>query len=235
MITSMFPKGLIFDKDGTLFDFNATWGPWARQMMESETGGDAALLARLADALGYDLPTQTFRPGSVVIAETVDVAADHMLAVLPPQDKSALIARMNKASAEVPQAEAAPLRPLLSELRGMGLQLGVATNDAETPARQHIERAGITEFFDLILGFDSGFGGKPAPGQLLAFLDHTGLDVADCMMVGDSLHDLQTGRGIGMRTIGVLTGPAPRSELAPFADVVLENIGEIPNWLRERF
>ena len=77
MITSMFPKGLIFDKDGTLFDFNATWGPWARQMMESETGGDAALLARLADALGYDLLTQTFRPGSVVIAGTVDVAADH--------------------------------------------------------------------------------------------------------------------------------------------------------------
>ena len=44
-------SGVLFDKDGTLFDFNATWGTWARGMLEAETGGDPALFARLADAL----------------------------------------------------------------------------------------------------------------------------------------------------------------------------------------
>jgi phosphoglycolate phosphatase len=24
-------RGLVFDKDGTLFDFHATWGGWSRQ------------------------------------------------------------------------------------------------------------------------------------------------------------------------------------------------------------
>jgi len=51
-------------------------------------------------------------------------------------------------------------------------------------------------------------------------------------MVGDSTHDLHAGRAAGMRTVGVLSGPAPREELAPFANVVLADIGEIPNWLR---
>jgi phosphoglycolate phosphatase len=35
-----------------------------------------------------------------------------------------------------------------------------------------------------------------------------------------------------MRTIGVLTGPAPREELSPLADVVLSSIGDIPGWLQ---
>jgi phosphoglycolate phosphatase len=53
-------------------------------------------------------------------------------------------------------------------------------------------------------------------------------------MVGDSLHDLQAGASAGMRRIGVLTGLAPREELHPHADVVLPNIGHIPDWLDQQ-
>ena len=35
-------RGVLFDKDGTLFDFNATWGNWTQRLIESETAGDAA-------------------------------------------------------------------------------------------------------------------------------------------------------------------------------------------------
>ena len=75
-------RGLVFDKDGCLFDFNATWGDWARVMIAGETGGDAALAARLAGALDYDMDAARFRPGSVVIAEPVDVTAEAILAVI---------------------------------------------------------------------------------------------------------------------------------------------------------
>jgi phosphoglycolate phosphatase len=50
-------------------------------------------------------------------------------------------------------------------------------------------------------------------------------------MVGDSTHDLIAGRAAGMPTIGVLTGMAGRETLEPYADAVLENIGEIPGFL----
>jgi phosphoglycolate phosphatase len=89
----------------------------------------------------------------------------------------------------------------------------------------------VLDAFDFIAGFDSGFGGKPAPGQLLRFCEDLMLKPAHCAMVGDSLHDLHAGRAAGMTTIGVLTGPASRADLAPHADFVMDTIAEIPTWL----
>ena len=224
-------KGIIFDKDGTLYDFNATWGAWAETMIRSETGDDKLLSQRLADRLGYDLAAKRFQPGSIVIAETVDVTADAILEVLPTKDKADLIHRMNIAATKVPQVEATPLKAFVSELKCLKLKIGVATNDAEAPARTHLSRSGVEKDFDFVAGFDSGYGGKPAPGQLLRFCEVQGLRPGDCAMVGDSTHDLHSGRAAGMICIGVLTGPAERSELEPHADVVLKSIADLPRWL----
>lgn len=227
-------KGIVFDKDGTLFDFNATWGVWSAQLIAEETGGDPGLTAQLADVLGYDLARKMFRPGSIVIASTAQDVADAILSVMPG-DRDTLLQRMNSKAAAVGQVEAAELRPLMAQLRAMPMVLGVATNDSEAPARKHLERAGILEVFDFIAGYDSGFGGKPAPGQLHGFCEATSLDPAQCLMVGDSLHDLDAGRAAGMRTVGVLTGPAPAEELAPRADVVLPSVAELPGWIAGTF
>ena len=224
-------RGIVFDKDGTLFDFNATWGAWSRTMLHRESRGEPDVMTRLADVLGYDLAQDRFLPGSIVIAETVGVVADAILTVVPGQDRDALIARMKAASVEVPQVEAVPLGLFIPALKAQGYVLGLATNDAEGPARRHLQVAGVHDDFAFIAGSDSGWGGKPAPGQLLAFLAQTGLAAADCVMVGDSLHDLHAGRAAGMRTLGVLTGPAPAAELAPHADAVLASIAEIPRWI----
>ena len=84
-------KGIIFDKDGTLFDFNATWGTWARGMLEAETAGDPVLFARLAEALGYDTDANRFAAGSVVIASTVGEVADVIQGVVGLTDRAALL------------------------------------------------------------------------------------------------------------------------------------------------
>ena len=228
-------SGIIFDKDGTLFDFNATWGAWTRAMLIAEAGDDPILCERLAAVLGYDMENARFLPGSVVIASTVEEVADAILGVVPATDKDALLARMNAGSMKVAQVEAVPLRAYVAQLRQIGLTLGVVTNDAETPALRHLEGAGIRADFAFVAGYDSGFGAKPGPGQLHGFCRATGLAPDACIMVGDSTHDLHAGRAAGMMTIAVLTGPAPRAELEELADVVLRDIGEIPAWLqRER-
>ena len=88
--------------------------------------------------------------------------------------------------------------------------------------------------FGFIAGFDSGWGGKPGPGQLLAFAEHAGLSPVACAMVGDSLHDLAAARAAGMVGVGVLTGLASRETLEPAADVVLGTIAELPDWVASR-
>lgn len=231
---------ILFDKDGTLFDFHASWGAWARDQLEDLSGGDPALAARLADVIGYsfDAPAEDgrrsagrFDPKSPVIAGTVAEVADLLLPHLAGWDRAVLIAEMNQRAAHVPLVPAVPLRPLLEGLRGRGLALGVATNDGEAPARAHLEKAGVSDLFAYVAGYDSGYGAKPAAGQLLAFAQAVGVAPATAVMVGDSLHDLRAGRAAGMHTIGVLSGPARHDDLAPEADAVLPDIGAIPDWL----
>ena len=223
-------QGVVFDKDGTLFDFHATWSAWAARFVEG-IATDPAHADRLAARMGFDLGAGRFQPDSPVIAGTPGEVAALLLPLLPGVGPERLIDRINAAAVAAPQVEAAPLRPLLTGLRAAGLLLGLATNDAEAPALAHLERAGVADLFDFIAGYDSGFGGKPAPGQLLAFVAHTGVDPARTVMVGDSTHDLAAGRAAGMATVGVLTGMAGEGDLAPHADAVLRDIGALPGWL----
>ncbi|MEL6838829.1 MAG: HAD family hydrolase [Pseudomonadota bacterium] len=224
-------KGLIFDKDGTLFDFNATWGVWAGVLIRQEAKGDANRIAALAKVMGYDMTTEKFLPGSVVIASTVEETASAMLTALPGETLDTLIPRMNAAAGVVKQIQAVPLIPYFDDLKSRRIKLGIATNDAEEPALINLISAGVRDHFDFIAGYDSGHGSKPGPGQLNAFCAQTGLHPEQCAMVGDSTHDLEAGRAAGMTTIGVLTGPALADELLPFADAVFDTIGEIPAWL----
>lgn len=223
--------GIIFDKDGTLFDFHKTWAVWAAQLLEMLSGGEAVARQAMAEAIGYDLQRGDFHPDSLVIAGTPDEIAERLLPWLPGMRHDHLVQRMNLLAAEVPLVEAVPLRPLLEELRGLGLRIGLVTNDAEAPAYAHLTRVGVLDLFDFIAGCDSGFGAKPAPGQLLAFAERLGLAPERVAMVGDSLHDLHSAERAGMRRVAVLTGVAKAPALAPHADVVLRDIGELPSWL----
>lgn len=225
--------GLVFDKDGTLFDFRQSWGGWAKGFLR-DIARDEDHADTLGRAIGFDLAQGVFAPDSPVIAAT---AADIAMALsqhLPGQSPAQITAHINAAAALAPMAEAVPLRPLLSALRGRGLKIGLATNDTEAPARAHLAAHGISDLFDFVSGYDSGHGPKPGPGMCLAFAHHVGLLTEHCAMVGDSLHDLHAGRAAGMRCVGVLTGIAGREDLAPHADVVLDHIGQLPDWLDQQ-
>ena len=225
---------ILFDKDGTLFDFGATWVSWAEAFLLRATGQDRARAQAVGLEIGFDLAARRFDPASVVIAGTPAEVAAGLGPHFPHLTRPALIDMLNDEAARAPQVAAVPLAPFLDGLRGQGLRLGVATNDAEAPARAHLGAAQVLDRFDFVSGFDSGHGAKPEPGPLLAFCAAVGVDPARALMVGDSTHDLHAGRAAGMATLAVLTGMAGRDELAPHADAVVPDIGHIPAWLAAR-
>jgi len=223
--------GLLFDKDGTLFEYHGTWNVWAAGLIADLSAGDDARAAALALALEYDLAAGRFLPGSPAIAGTNREAAECLATVLTDRSLAEIEYHLMITAAEAPLVAAVPLAAFLDGLGQRGLGLGVMTNDTEYGARAHLGAAGVIDRFDFIAGFDSGHGAKPAPGPLLAFARHMGFAPARVAMVGDSTHDLIAGRRAGMRTVGVLTGMAQADELAPHADVILPDIGHIPAWL----
>lgn len=219
---------VLFDKDGTLFDFRRTWAGWTAELLRDLAEGDESRAGHLGRVIGFDLATRDFAPESPVIAGTAGIVTDLLAPHLPGLGAAGLEARMNASAAHVPLAEAVPLKPYLGGLRARGLRLGVATNDGEAPARAQLTRLEIAEAFHFIAGYDSGHGAKPEPGMLLAFARSQRLHPAQVVMVGDSCHDLAAGRAAGMTTVGVLTGIAGSAELAPLADIVLPDIGHLP-------
>ena len=227
-------RGVIFDKDGTLFDFHATWSHWTAALLARLAAEDATLMRRLGEAIGYDTQRRVFAPNSPVVAETVDRIAARLVPLLPNWDAATLEREMVLLATTAPQVEATPLAGLLDTLSRAGIRLGVATNDGEVAALAQLERAGIRDRFCFVAGYDSGHGGKPGPGPLLAFARAAGLVPGQVAMIGDSLHDLEAAHAAGMVALGVLTGPAARATLAPLADAVLDDISGLPDWLRAR-
>ena len=221
-------KAVIFDKDGTRFDFRQSWGAWTLALLDRlapVTRGD------LGQVLGFDPVGFSFARDSAIIAHTSFEIADLILPHLDGVSMPALLQIMNDLGTSAPMVPAVDLPLVLAGLKAKGLALGLATNDTEGPARAHLGGAGVTHLFDFVAGCDSGFGGKPEPGQLLAFAAHIQLAPAQIAMVGDSLHDLEAARRAGMKAVGVLTGPATRADLAPQADVVLATIAELGAWI----
>ncbi len=227
-------RGIVFDKDGTLFDFRASWGSWSATLVRKLSGDNAVQADLLASAIGFDLTGMQFAPHSPVVAGTPTEIAQAILPHLPGISNDVLVAQMNLLAAQAIMVETIPLSAFLDGLRARGLRLGLATNDAKAPARAHLAASGIASHFDFVAGFDSGHGAKPMPGMLLAFAKSLDLDPADVVMVGDSQHDLIAGRAAGMVTVAVLTGIAERGDLTPYADAVLPDVGHLSAWLDER-
>lgn len=222
-------NAILFDKDGTLFDFEASWSAAMVELLDTVAPGETRDDA--AEALGFDLGTVAFRPDSIAIAGTLEDMINALAgAVDVARDDLFDIVRL--ISAEAPMVPVVDLAACLGDL-AVSYQLGVVTNDSEAGARRHLDQAGIGDIFGFVAGSDSGFGAKPDPGLVLAGAEALGVPPENCAMVGDSLHDLMAGQAAGMIPVGVLTGVATYDDLAPYATVVLPDIGALDAWIRD--
>ena len=220
-------RGLLFDKDGTLFDFEKTWNSWTSRILTEVSKQSDVSISALADAIDFDLKTGKLLPQSIVIAGTHRQVTAALHTKLSNWDFEHLESYLLDYVIETRQYEVVPLQKYFRKLKSEGLLLGVMTNDAERGAQAHLAAAGIFDLLDFVAGSDTGFGCKPAPEPLLAFAKITGLKPDEIAMVGDSLHDLQAAQAAGMMRIAVLTGVATEDELKKHADLVLPSIANL--------
>jgi phosphoglycolate phosphatase len=226
-------RGILFDKDGTLIDFNRTWFSIIMALARSVAGNDEAASRTLMGQGGYDWDLQRFVGGSVVAAGTIADLVDLWHPGLPAPERRDRIAAYDGVAVEqgaLQAAGVAGLHETLQSLRSRGLLLGSATNDSEAGARATAAALGLTPFFAGIIGYDSVPRPKPWPDQVHHFAATTGLAPATIAMVGDNTHDLEMAHAAGAGlAIGVLSGNSTRAELSGLADIVLESIADLPD------
>lgn len=83
---------ILFDKDGTLFDFRLTWLPIIREAALRISRGDQALADRLLNAAGYDPHADRFSPDGPIAAGTSDDIAASWVSLLPSELQRELLA-----------------------------------------------------------------------------------------------------------------------------------------------
>ena len=232
MIMSVVIKGVLFDKDGTLFKYGNTWQIWCDRVIKSLAADDLKLQKALADGCGYDIETKTFKPGSLVVNASAHEINLAWAKIHPRLDYKKIEAIGVEKLQNLPVIPVCDLSEMLASLKALGMVVGCATNDFESSAKTQLSEADINEQFDFICGFDSGFGGKPGPGMLKAFAEKCGIKPSEVAMVGDSTHDLHCGRSAGAALcVGVLTGPAEAEDIQDHADVILGSVALLPEYL----
>jgi phosphoglycolate phosphatase len=223
-------KGILFDKDGTLLDFHATWVPAFRSAataVSREVGRP-----ELADALlsigGYDHASGRCQPGQALASGTNHEIARLWGQVCGIADHAALLARIEAIFACEAAGRPVPvgdLASLFTRLIDRGLQLGMATMDSEALAHATVSRLEIGAFLSFVCGYDSGFGVKPEAGMVRAFCERLDLEPAEVLVVGDTLHDLHMGRAAGAGlVVGVLSGTGSRELFEPHCDHILDDV-----------
>ena len=232
---------IAFDKDGTLFDFHASWRPRfleAAERLLSRLTNQTEMRDALFRTLGYNASDGTFEEDGPFATATSEATVYAAATVLHQYSRPTLswhqceqLVRAEFAPLLADPIEHLPVRelaPLFFSLHEQGVRVAVITSDDRAPTEATLAKFGVSRLVDYIGCGDSPGRHKPAPDLLLAAAKLLDVSPAQSVVVGDSAADLQMARAAGAGlAVGVLTGAGSRETLGPMADVVLYSIAEI--------
>ncbi|MBI5075969.1 MAG: HAD-IA family hydrolase [Nitrospirae bacterium] len=102
----------------------------------------------------------------------------------------------------------------------------VISNKREFLSRMVLEKLGLLQYFDAVLGSDSVGEKKPSPGPLMKVMDMLCCQPAETVIVGDSNVDIEAGKAAGTMTCAVTYGFRDVSLLQD-ADLVIDAFPDV--------
>lgn len=238
-------EGILFDKDGTLIDFDKVWGsaavPVVKRLLavygiaDSEEHRNVVL-----DSLGVSCGKVD--PNGALAWKTYPMIAEELLPVLRQmadcpafcQEKLAADIGMffeeELFESDRPIVETADLLGLMKFLKQRGIKLGIVTTDTYNATMRCLRKLGIASYFSF---FSMDQMPVPMPvkpdGRIIKrAAEYWGVNPDQILVVGDTPNDMQFARNGGARAVGVLSGTGSVRDLEPVADCVLKDVGELP-------
>lgn len=110
------------------------------------------------------------------------------------------------------------IRSVLETILGSGRKLGIVTSKKRRSTHMGLARCDLpAEWFEAIVTADDVERYKPEPDPVWKALELLGRPAGDAVFVGDSTHDMRSGRAAGVSTAAALWGPYSRAQLEPTA------------------
>jgi pyrophosphatase PpaX len=102
---------------------------------------------------------------------------------------------------------------VVRELKQDGIATGLVTSKNRSGALRGLALAQLESLMDVLVCADEVENPKPHPEPVEKAVRLLGADPATTVYVGDSIHDMRSGRAAGVRTAAVLWGPFGRGQL----------------------
>lgn len=225
-------KWILFDKDGTLIDFDLSWMKVGIQMVDQfvERYISEEDQAHAYQTLGVNKETDQIEPGTPMACGSLDEIIQNFNA-LAGEDVSAWTRKTSQYLIDhrVPEIKwIEGMVDALETLKAQGYRIGIITSDTKKGADQFIESTDTEAFFDCVISTESHAAEKPNPAVLNPlFAQEKGLKAEEIAIVGDNPNDIQTAinAGLGL-SVAVLTGVGQAHEFK-HADYVVEKAPEI--------
>ena len=119
------------------------------------------------------------------------------------------------------------VRNVLEFLKDNGIKLAVCTNKMERLSNILLEKLNVLHIFDYLVGGDSLSKNKPDPYPLLNICEKLNTEISDSIMIGDSVTDLNAGKGAGMPVVLVSYGYTDNKDIYNEADLVINDFSQL--------
>lgn len=228
---------IIFDKDGTLLDFNAFWVPVTeqalRQTVKALGAADASIL-KLMEVLGVHAGITDI--DGVLCYGTYAQIGQALHQGLAEQGFSFDCCLVQKLVSEayvqaVPVGRIAPtchdLPQVLNALKEKGIKLFVVTTDNAPVTEECLDKLGIAQYFTAVYTDDGVNPPKPDPYCANDISARYGIPRERILMVGDTKNDAIFAKNAGIQAVGVAANDRNAQRLSAYMAAVVPDVSHI--------
>jgi pyrophosphatase PpaX len=120
----------------------------------------------------------------------------------------------------------------IRKVKALGANTGLVTSKNQHGAIRGLRLVGLHDLIDVLVCADDVENPKPHPEPVARAVRLLDADPRATVYIGDSIHDMRSGRAAGVRTAAVLWGPFGREHLERAEpDYWLERPEQIPDLL----
>ena len=114
---------------------------------------------------------------------------------------------------------------VLSGIKRNGFNTAIVTSKFHYRIDEVLNKYGIADLVDYIIGFEDVVDAKPSPEGLQKVIKHFDNDTKSILYIGDSLIDANTAANAGVDFAAVTTGTTTKQEFSPFPHIcVADNL-----------
>ena len=238
-------KRIIFDKDGTLFNYGEVWGPVFSQAIEKGLSGSSlseerknACVNDFLKILGVDGKGNTY-PDGIIFRHNRKITATLRLLILcfryrlsPFMVGRSMFDFMRKSDLglekRIEKMEFPGVKEVFEEAHRRGYILGIVTNDTMRSTRIFLQKMGISEYISFIRTKDNSTHAKPNPAAIKEFCEEKGLESNEIAIIGDTIVDMEFAHlGRAGYSVAVLTGSGDVEGLEKLADAVYPTLIDV--------